>query len=290
MRPLEEVLEPSLPAWLGRSKLSLFYDVIGGPRQNYHKLKNVFSLLYNISFSKEPERRLERLKDLGHIDVIPTQSQMIVSAYDQIMYTATEDTRLFYKRQQIPWNFHILRRIISDPSTLMDPIGIYSPRDTIINHILQTYHRHPVYDLVLLRAHKNGIEELEKQLDKILTGKHIHQKALTSLMEDDNAYERLYWQVKEFKQNPYLSPLPLKEGLAKDPILMIAMAQFTDLRGFTNYASRVSAFRKDVLKVLGATIYNGTFGKITGPWNVATFRLDCCDNAIVKKYIHYAKP
>jgi len=54
-----------------------------------------------------------------------------------------------------------LRRLISGPATMLDPIGLFAPRDALVHHVLQTFHRHPLYDLVLLRAHEDGVEAME---------------------------------------------------------------------------------------------------------------------------------
>ena len=79
-----------------------------------------------------------------------------------MMVSAGEETKIFYRSQGIPWVFHNLRRFISGPATMLDPIGLFSPRDAIIHHVLQTFHRHPLYDLVLLRAHEGGVEEMAR--------------------------------------------------------------------------------------------------------------------------------
>ena len=59
--------------------------------------------------------------------------------------------------------FHNLRRFVSGPATMLDPIGLFSPRDAMIHHVLQTFHRHPLYDLVLLRAHDGGVEAMARR-------------------------------------------------------------------------------------------------------------------------------
>ena len=87
--------------------------------------------------------------------------------------------------------FHNLRRFISGPATMLDPIGLFSPRDAIVEHVLQTFHRHPLYDLVLLRAHEGGLEEMARQAQQVAAGTHPHQRALTSLIEDGSYHARL---------------------------------------------------------------------------------------------------
>ena len=129
-------------------------------------------------------RRLERLRALGHVDASRRSPQLLVAGRDQMMVSAAEETKLFYRSQGIPWVFHNLRRFISGPATMLDPIGLFAPRDTLVHHVLQTFHRHPLYDLVLLRAHEGGVEAMAAQARQILDGTHPHQRALTSLIED----------------------------------------------------------------------------------------------------------
>ena len=129
-------------------------------------------------------RRLERLRALGHIDAVPTIGQLLVAGRDQMMVGAAEETKIFYRAQGIPWIFHNARRFLSGPATMLDPVGFFSPREAIVEHVLQTFHRHPVYDLVLLRAHDGGVEALEREARQIVDGTHPHQRALTSLIED----------------------------------------------------------------------------------------------------------
>src|SRR4051812_9634445 len=172
------------PAWLGRSRWSLIKDVIGGWVHLRDRFVQLWGLLVGFVRPSVVRGRLERLRDLGHVDVIPTMSQLLVAARDQMIIGATAETRLFYRSQKIPWVFHNLRRFIAGPATMMDPAGLFSPRDTIIHHVLQTFHRHAVYDLVLLLGFPDGLDEMERQMAQLTAGTHPHQRALTSLIQD----------------------------------------------------------------------------------------------------------
>src|SRR5688572_16264338 len=137
------------PPWLGRSRWTLLADVIGGWRHLRDRVVQVVGLLIGFLRPRQVRERLERLRALGHIEAIPDLPQLLVAARDQMILSASAETRIFYKSQGIPWIFHNLRRFIANPSTMMDPAGLFSPRDTIVHHVLQTFHRHPIYDLVL---------------------------------------------------------------------------------------------------------------------------------------------
>src|SRR6478672_4011487 len=166
------------PAWLGRSRWRLLRDVIGGFRQNWDKLVHLLSMLAAYFRPGLVRRRLDRLRALGHADATPTIAQLLVAGRDQMIVSAAEETRIFYRSQGIPWGFHNLRRFLSGPATMLDPIGLFAPRDALVQHVLQTFHRHPVYDLELLSAHEHGIEEMSRQARQIQEGTHPHQRAL----------------------------------------------------------------------------------------------------------------
>ena len=173
------------PAWLHRSRASLLLDVLAGLGTNLDKLRQLVSLLLALFRPALVRRRLERLRALGHIDVLPSLPQLLVAARDQMIVSATEETRLFYRSQHIPWGFHNLRRFLSGPATMLDPVGLFSPRATIVEHVLQTFHRHPVYDLVLLRAHPGGLEAMAAATAAMRRRAPTRkQRPLTSLIED----------------------------------------------------------------------------------------------------------
>ena len=104
-------------------------------------------------------------------------SQLLVASRDQLSFSLGADTKEFYKSQGVPWVFHNVRRFIAYPTTMMDPVGLFSSRDTIIQHVLQTFHRHATYDL-LLRSHEDGLAEMQEQLKQLAEGAHLHQRSL----------------------------------------------------------------------------------------------------------------
>lgn len=268
------------PSWQGRSSLSLMLDVIGGPRQNWDKLVQLFSLVLAFFRPALVRARLLRLRELGHVQEVPTNSQLLVAARDQMMLAAAEETKVFYRSQGIPWFFHNLRRFVSGPATMLDPAGMFAPRDAIIHHVLQTFHRHPIYDIVLLRAHPQGEEEMERQAQAILDGTHPHQRALTSLIEDGSYHARLIHEVRAIRKDPHQPARPIPPNLLDSQNLMIGMDQFKDLAGFTRYAARLRVGPLDALSAWLFAGWNAVFGDALwlGPKEV---RLDCCDPEII---------
>ena len=266
------------PSWRGRSRWSLLLDVIGGWRQTRDRLVQLMGLLVTFVRPGLVRARLERLRALGHIEVVPTTAQILVAARDQMFLGAVKETEMFYRAQKIPWVFHNLRRFLSNPATVLDPAGLFSPRDTIIHHVLQTFHRHPVYDLVLLRGFDGGVEEMQRQAAQIVAGTHPHQRALASLIEDGGYHARLVRQIQQFRADPFVAAEPIPRGLVDDPNLMLAMDQFKDLRGFTNYAARLPVGSAAAVGAWLGVAWNSTLGALLhvrcGPTGV---RVDCCD-------------
>jgi hypothetical protein len=284
-RSMAETQGATPPAWLGRSRWRLLADVIGGFRGNWDKLVQLVSLLAAYVRPRLVRRRLERLRALGHTDAIPTVAQLLVAGRDQMMVSAAEETKLFYRSQGIPWVFHNLRRFLSGPATMLDPIGLFSPRDAIVHHVLQTFHRHPLYDLVLLRAHDGGIEAMAAQARQIADGTHPHQAALTSLIEDGAYHARLPQDIAAFQADPHEPARAIPAGLVTQPELMLAMDQFKDIGGFVRYASRLRVGFGGAIAAWLAAGFDETLGSLLrrklGPRRV---RLDACDPELLARY------
>jgi len=282
---MAELQSATPPTWLGRSRLSLLRDVLVGSRIRWERARQLLGLLGAYLRPSRLRQRLERLRELGHIREVPSAAQILVAARDQIMLSASEETKLFYRSQGIPWVFHNVRRFLSGPATVLDPAGFFSPRDTIIHHVLQTFHRHPVYDLVLLRGFPDGLEEAERQAVEIRAGSHPHQRALASLIEDGSYHARLVDEVRAFRADPFVAPRPIPAGLVDDPALMVAMDQFKDVRGFTDYASRLRVGVGAAVAAWLGVAWNETLGGLLhlklGPRQI---RVDCCDPEIVARH------
>jgi hypothetical protein len=261
---MSEIQGATPPPWKGRGRLRLLGDVIGGVRQNLDKLVQIAGFVVALLSPRRVRARLERLRELGHVEVVPTLPQLLVAGRDQMIVSASTETKLFYKSQGIPWIFHNVRRFISGPATVLDPVGLFAPRDAIVHHVLQTFHRHPVYDLVLLRAHEHGVEEMEKQAAQIAAGTHPHQKALASLVEDGSYHARLPLEVAAFRANPLLPARPVPDHLVADRHLMLAMDQFKDIGGYTRYASRLDVGAGAALSAWLVVLFDESIGYLLG--------------------------
>jgi hypothetical protein len=284
---MAEIQGATPPAWRGRPWWSLLADVLGGwchRRQMKDRVGQLAGFVAALFRPRLVRARLERLRALGHVEAVPNTAQLLLAARDQMMLGASEETKLFYRSQGIPWVFHNLRRFLSGPATMLDPIGLFSPRDALVHHVLQTFHRHPVYDLVLLRGFPDGLEQMERQAEQMRAGTHPHQRALASLIEDGSYHARLVGDVRAFRADPSIPARPLPAGLVDDPDLMLAMDQFKDLRGFTNYAARLHASMPAAVGAWLLVAWNETLGAaLRVKLGRGRLRVECCDPDVVAR-------
>lgn len=283
MNTMAERQSATPPPWLGRSQAALLGDVLFGGRPWWGRVTQLGALISGLLRPSVVRGRLERLIHLGHIQLAPSLAQLLVASRDQMFLGAVEETRLFYASQGIPWTSHNLRRMISGPATLLDPLGLFSPRDAIVEHLLQTFHRHPVYDLVLLRAHEGGVEEAARQARLVAEGQHPHQRALGSLIEDGAYHARLVDEIAAFQRDPYLEARPTPAGLVPDAALMLGMDQFKDLAGLTRYAARLQVGAWDAAVAWLCVAWNQVFGGLVwvGPRRV---RVQACDPELAARH------
>jgi hypothetical protein len=169
---------------------------------------------------------------------------------------------------------------------MLDPVGLFSPRQTIVHHVLQTFHRHPVYDLALLAAHEGGWEDMAAQADALLAGRHPHQRALSSLIEDGAYHQRLPGEIAAFRANPHEPARGIPAGLVTDPELMLGMDQFKDLRGLVRYASRLPVGRMQAAWAWLAAGFDTTLGGLLhlrlGPLHL---EVSACDPDLVARHM-----
>jgi len=278
MKNMAELQGATPPSWLGRSRWRLVADVVGGLRANLDKLVQLVGLGAAYLRPSVLRRRFERLRALGHVDGVPSWAQAVLAGRDQMMLSASEETKLFYASQGIPWIFHNARRFLSGPATMLDPIGLFSPRETIVEHVLQTFHRHPVYDLVLLRAHEGGVEALARGVERLNAGTHPHGRALESLIEDGSYHARLPGEIAAFAADPLAPARPIPEGLVGDAHMMLAMDQFKDMRGFARYASRLEATVPRALLAWLVAGFDEALGSLLGvKLGPTSIRVEACD-------------
>src|SRR5262249_53283846 len=155
----------------------------------------------------------------------------------------------------------------------------------IVEHVLQTFHRHPVYDLVLLRAHEQGMEEMARQADQIVAGTHPHQRALSSLIEDGSYHARLPREIAAIRAEPNITARPIPAARVVAAHMMRPMDQFKAIRGFTNSAARLKVTAGDAIRAWLYVAFDETLGSLIhvklGPRQI---ELAACDPDILERH------
>ena len=127
---------------------------------------------------------------------------------------------------------------------------------------------------------------MQRQLDELAVGAHLHQRSLESLVEDGSYHDRLRRDVPEFLENPYVEPRPIPMGLSEDPMLMVAMDQFKDVAGYVRYASRLQVSWYSTIASFLALAVNETVGEAFGVRvGRKTLELDACDPEFVSRHL-----
>lgn len=162
------------------------------------------------------DRRLRRLRELGHIEREPTRVQLVVGSIDMLRFWIGPAADDYYTSKGIGFGFHQVLRILDDPSSMVDPTGFLSTTDNIIGHLMQIVHANPAYDLQLLESHEHGLAELERQIVSMIDGTHERAESIRAIVEEADYHERLLAYVRAYRQNPETDAL-LRSNVTNDP-------------------------------------------------------------------------
>ncbi len=208
---------------------------LGTRQQVRGKLQRAGYALANYMFPARIEERLQRLRTLGYVGADPNRTQLFFGSLDMFRFFIIPCAADYYRSKEISFAFHALLRVLDDPASMMDPTGFMSHRDAIIGHLMQVTHADPIYDLQLLAAIPDGLEELERQLLAILDGTHPRAASIGAIIEDPEYHGRLLQHVREFKADPaHCKPL-LRENVANNPYFAEIANTFGDLPSAMGY-------------------------------------------------------
>lgn len=234
---------------LKQKPCKLALRALGSPIIVANKIGRFLITIFNTFYSPNQKKRLQRLKDIGFIDQIPSQKQLWFGSYDMFRYFIVPGAASYYKTKQINFKFHIFLRFLNDPSGLADPIGIRAPKDTIIGHLLEVVHANPVYDLQLLDQFDDGLDEVEKQTFQMINKTHPRYKSISAIIEDEKYYSELYEYIQKYRKNPAEPQLIRASGDArKDDNFIIAEAMFGTLPSAFRYFNRLPNDYKALIK------------------------------------------
>jgi hypothetical protein len=225
---------------LAENPFILIIRAVGSPWQVILKLSRFIITLFNTFYSPNQRKRLQRLKEIGFIEKIPSQKQLWFGAYDMFRFFIIPGAASYYKTKQINFKFHVFLRFLNDPSGLVDPIGIRAPKDTIIGHLLEVVHANPVYDLQLLDQFDDGLDEVEKQTSQMIDKTHPRYLSISAVIEDENYYSDLLEYIKKYRKNPSSPQLLRATGDArKNENFIISESTFGTLPAAFRYFNRL---------------------------------------------------
>jgi hypothetical protein len=193
---------------------------------------------YAIKNYRNPERiagRLERLETLGYLGAKPNRTQLVFGSVDMFRFFIIPCAADYYRSKDITFGFHALLRFLDDPASMMDPTGFMSHRDAIIGHLMQVTHADPIYDLQLLAAIPDGLDQLEQQILQMLDGSHPRAESIGAIIEDPDYHQRLLEHVREFKADPAGCKPLLRENVANNPHFAAIAETFGDLPSAIGY-------------------------------------------------------
>ena len=223
-----------------QSPLRLLRTALGGPREIRGKLVRAGRTLRLWADRRELERRLATLERKGMIPARPTRLQLLFGGLDMLRFLITPAARDYYAQRGISFGFHQLLRILDDPVSMIDPVGLLSDRDTIVGHVMQVVHLNPIFDLQLIQMFDDGLEDFERQVEAMLAGTHPRFATIAAIVEEADYHERLLDYVRRFRADPETAPLVRGEqSLRADPVFAAAERTFATLPGFVAYCRRL---------------------------------------------------
>jgi hypothetical protein len=226
-------------ARLREPPLQLLRRAMGDALTRREKLRKLAGALWNYGHEEQVKQRLERLRELGWIDEIPTRIQRIVGALDMLRFFIVPCAADYYRSKGINFYFHTLLRFLDDPASIIDPTGFNSSRDTIIGHVLQVVHANPDYDLQLLESFPDGLQEMEDQIVQILDGSHPRAASILATVEEPEYHRRLLGYVREFRQRRVVADPLLRSNILADSRFQLLERTFGELPQAMRYFSRL---------------------------------------------------
>jgi hypothetical protein len=186
---------------------------------------------------EEIERRMHELQARGFVRARPTRLQIAFGAMDMFRWVIVPAARDYYRQQGINFELHQLLRFLDDPVSIIDPTGLLSDRDTIIGHLMQVVHLNPIYDLQLLQMFPDGLDELERQVESMISREHPRAGTIGAIVEDADYHRRLLGYVRSYRADPSSPEIVRGSTLRGDPHYAAAECTFASLPGFVEYCA-----------------------------------------------------
>ncbi len=195
---------------------TLLREAAGDPLTFSAKLARLARALARAANRRTLDERLARLARRGLIEEVPLPLQLLAGSVDMLRCWIVPAAADYYAERGIDFAFHQTLRWLEEPASMIDPLGLHSTRDNVIGHVMQVVHANPVYDLQLLEAHNEGLEELEAQLVSMIDGSHPRARSIGAIVEESDYHRRLLEFVRAYRRDPHATP-PLRSNVSRDP-------------------------------------------------------------------------
>lgn len=225
---------------LTEGPLALLRLAAGSPREMREKLGRLASALSSYANAPLLDERLRRLAALGHVDAVPTRLQLVVGSIDMLRFWISPAAAEYYAERGIHFGFHQILRILEEPASMVDPTGLLTERDVVIDHLLQVVHANPAYDLQLLEVHENGLAALEEQTAAAIDGTHAKSASLSATVEDAGYHARLLAFVRAYRADRSALP-PVRSNVAGSERWAPIERTFGTLPAAVRYFARMPA-------------------------------------------------
>jgi hypothetical protein len=181
--------------------LRLLRMAAGAHAERRAKLRRLARALRTLADRPALDARLASLVALGHLERAPTAIQLAIGSIDMLRFWISPAAAEYYAERGIGFGFHQVLRVLEEPASMIDPTGLFTARDVIIDHLLQVVHANPTYDLQLLETHEDGLASLEAQARAAIDGTHPKSGSLAATIEDADYHRRLLDYVVAYRSD-----------------------------------------------------------------------------------------
>jgi hypothetical protein len=182
--------------------LRLLRMAAGSREDGRNKLRRWVHALRTLRSRPALDARMSHLVRLGYVDRVPTPIQLAIGSIDMLRFWISPAAAEYYDERGIGFGFHQVLRILEEPASMIDPTGLFTERDVIIDHLLQVVHANATYDLQLLETHEDGLDALEAQTRAVIAKTHPKSESLSATIEDADYHQRLLDYVVAYRVDP----------------------------------------------------------------------------------------
>lgn len=188
----------------------------GGVRPMASKLRRAVRTARTMLDRTERETRIARLQAAGLVGAKPTDWQLVLGAGHMMFGYILPSNEEFYEHYEVDHWWHQFLRVLSEPATMMDPIGFGLDQDTLLTHVVEVVHASAGYDVALLYMWEEGIAPLRGQLQQVIDGTHPRQERIEALLEHPGYPQALLDALDRYEADPdgewRVSTVPAPEG------------------------------------------------------------------------------